>query len=211
MNKKKVYFLILTSLFFLLLIGYVVIIKYKLFVKENKIENNQNDKDNKVNSYNQYLANGIKFLGKGDAGDKNSYNLAIDEFQKAADISDNKVWLPYYNLGNTFRKIFDFNKAEVAYDQAIKISGQSEGTLYIAKIEMFRYELKKSDSEIRNIYKEAIENVYDNANLLVSYAAYLRDIGDYPEAIKYYELLLKKYPNNQLYISEIKDLKSKIK
>jgi tetratricopeptide (TPR) repeat protein len=204
MATKYKYCLILLILIIVISGGFFGYYKYKKLSPRNA---NKTTQGFDTNGYEMFLDNGNKDYAAGDMGDKEKYNSAIDNFKKAISISKEKFWLPFFNLGNAYRKIGDFKNAETAYDRAIEISNFGESSLYLAKFEMYRYEIKKSEAEIMTAYSAAIEKAYENANLIVSYAAYLRDIGQNKEAIKYYEMLLEKYPDNDLYKEEIKALK----
>jgi len=159
--------------------------------------------------YNNYLTQGIKYKGEGDAGHKESYSKAIDEFKKAVEISEEKVWIPFLNLGYVYQAMGDNKSAEETYNKALEISN-GDVIVYLAKIDLYRYSFKKTNDEIKNIYKEALAKAYENSNLVLSYAVFLRDSGEYSEALKYYEALLKSYPDNDNIKEQIKMLKSKI-
>jgi|GEM_PF-5481447 tetratricopeptide (TPR) repeat protein len=158
--------------------------------------------------YDSYLAQGIKYKGEGEAGAKEAYQKAIDQFKKAVDISGGKIWIPYLNLANTYRSMGDNKLADENYNKALEISG-GDASIYFAKIDFYRYGLKKEKDEIKNLYKEALAKAYENSNLVMSYAAFLRDSGDYEESLKYYEALLKSYPDNENIKEQIRLLKLK--
>ena len=71
--------------------------------------------------------------------------------------------------------------------------------------------MKKSDAEIVAVYEEALKRVTKTDDIMSSYAVYLEDTGNYKDALKYYEILLKNYPNNQTYKEEVANLKLKVK
>lgn len=174
--------------------------------------NNQNPATTTPNQetlYNSYLQQALKYKGEGDAGDKEAYVKAVLEFKKAVAISEGKVWIPFLNLGNTYRAMNDNKLAEEAYNKALEISN-GDVSIYLAQIDFYRYGLKKVNAEIKNLYKEALIKTYENSNLVMSYAAFLRDIGDYNESLKYYEALQKSYPDNENIKIQIKTLKEKI-
>lgn len=158
--------------------------------------------------YNGYLQQALKYKGEGDGGDKEAYEKAISEFKKAVAISEGKVWIPFLNLGNTYRTMGDNKLAEEAYNKALEISN-GDVSIYLAQIDFYRYGLKKANAEIKNLYKEALVKTYENSNLVMSYAAFLRDIGEYSESLKYYEALLKSYPDNENIKEQIRLLKLK--
>ena len=203
MLKKKIVF-IFVFLIIIIISGYLLIKKPR---KEVSItEQNFEEKG----EYEKYLIEGLNYRTAGFQGDVSAFYKAIESYKKAVEISEGKAWVPYLNLGNTYRLVKDFENAEEAYNQALEIA-PGEWLIYAAKIEMMRFDQEKSNEEIKTLYREALEVVFENKNLIISYAAFLRDIKDYLEAKKYYEILAEKDPDNQLYKNEIKELNEKIK
>ncbi|PIR26416.1 MAG: hypothetical protein COV41_01495 [Candidatus Brennerbacteria bacterium CG11_big_fil_rev_8_21_14_0_20_43_10] len=121
------------------------------------------------------------------------YQKAIKIYQKAIEISQGKAWIPYLNLGNVSRAIKDYSRAETAYRKALELS-PGEGMLWSTLAEFYRYDLKKSPEEVKNVYKEGLKVVVINANLLQEYANYLRDIGQLKEALEIFQQLYEEYP-----------------
>ena len=178
-------------------------------VDENNPVDSNIDKAEQEAKYFEYISEGLKYKSEGDAGNKDSYYKSIEAYQKASDVAEGKVWIPYLNLGNVYRLVEDFENAEKSYDKALEIA--PEGTVYKAKIDMYRYELKKSEDEMIVIYEDAIEKVVDNVDLMKNYAAYLRDIERYSDSLKYWKMISEKFPDNQMYKDEIKELEDKLK
>ena len=176
--------------------------------ENNPVESNIDKAEQEV-KYFEYINEGLKYKSEGDAGNKDSYYKSIEAYQKASDIAEGKVWIPYLNLGNVYRLVADFKNAEKSYDKALEIA--PEGTVYKAKIDMYRYELKKSEDEMIVIYEDAIEKVVDNVDLMKNYAAYLHDIERYSDSLKYWKIISEKFPDNQMYKDEIKELEDKLK
>lgn len=167
------------------------------------------DKAEQEAKYFEYLNEGLKYKSEGDAGNKDSYYKSIEAYQKASDVAEGKVWIPYLNLGNVYRLVADFKNAEKSYDKALEIT--SESTVYKAKIDMYRYELKKSEDEMVVIYEEAIEKVVDNVDLVKNYAVYLSNIGKYSESLEYWKMISEKFPDEQMYKDEIAELETILK
>lgn len=156
--------------------------------------------------YNERLDKGLLLLREGDNGNKQAFNDAIAVYKEAAGYSKYNNWMPYYHLGNIYRRLGEYEKADQAFSNALKITGNTELAIYLSRIEMYRYELQKSNDEIKRVYGEALQFSNDINNLEVSYAGFLKDIGDKEEAITYYKKLLEKYPGNQIYQQEIEML-----
>lgn len=165
--------------------------------------------DEQIRLYQQYLKDAIPLVAAGDNGDPSAYRKAIALYQKAADISGQSVWVPYLNLGNIYRKVKEYGKAEAAYDKALAISGYGADQVYIGKIDLYRYDLKKSDAEIDKLYEEAMGKVVENINLALRYATFLRDTGQFAKAVQYYEVLVKRFPDNAAYKQELDSAKAK--
>lgn len=214
--KKRILYLLLALLLFL-----VVFIFYKtnwlynsnnIFDKKEKvIINTQNNEatssDEIVAQYTNFLADGLKYKASGDSGNSADYQKAIDSFQKAIDLTEGKFWVPVVNIANTEKIIGKYKEADEHYNQALLISNYSESNIYLAKIDLYRYYLKKSNEEIDKLYNEAIDRVVlDQSSLIVSYVSFLMDIGKNDEALKYYKILSQRYPDNQAYKDMISSL-----
>lgn len=208
MNKK------LTAIIILILLiagGYFVVKKYSPSKPpEQPAATPTPSPDPKEAEYQKYLAEAMSYRTAGFQGDKTAFYKAIDSYKKAVEISEGKVWVPYLNLGNTYVLIQDYKNAEESYNEALKIS-PGESMVYLQKIDLYRNYMKKSDKDVNALYDEALKVVVDNANLVISYAAFLRDTGKYSDALGYYKILSEKYPDNQSYKDEIAELEKKIK
>ena len=167
------------------------------------------DKAKQEAEYFEFINEGLKFKSEGDAGDKDSYYKSIEAYQKASDVAGGKVWIPYLNLGNVYRLVSDFDNDEKSYDKGIEIA--PEGIIYKAKIDMYRYELKKSEEEVIVLYDEAIEKVVDNTDLVKNYAVYLCNIERYADSLEYWKIISEKFPDEQMYRNEIAELEALLK
>lgn len=159
--------------------------------------------------YGQKLNDGVVLIREGDNGNFGAYENAILNYKQAAEISNYNSWIPYHHLGIVYRRMKEYDKADQAFTNALKISNNTELTVFLSRIEMYRYELHKSNEEIKQVYEEAIKSSSDASNAEVSYAGFLKDIGDNEEAVKYYKILIEKYPGNQTYQQEIDELSAK--
>ena len=159
--------------------------------------------------YGQKLNDGVVLIREGDNGNFGAYENAILNYKQAAEISNYNSWIPYHHLGIVYRRMKQYDKADQAFTNALKISNNTELTVFLSRIEMYRYELHKSNEEIKQVYEEAIKSSSDASNAEVSYAGFLKSIGDNEEAVKYYKILIEKYPGNQTYQQEIDELSAK--
>jgi len=162
--------------------------------------------EDEIKQYNQKLDDGVVLFREGDNGDTEAYEKAIINYKEAAALSKYNSRLPYFHLGNIYRRLHQYDKADQAFSNALKISSNSEVSVYLSRIEMYRYELKKSNNDIKQVFAQALQFSNDINNVEVAYAGFLKDIGDKNEAITYYKKLLEKYPGNQTYQQEIEML-----
>lgn len=167
--------------------------------------------EEETRQYDQYMKEAHEFMVQADAGKPELYKNAVEAYKKASAIGEDKFWNPLLGLADAYRKLHEFEKAEEAYNKALQASFYGVDKIYLDKINMYRYDLKKSDSDIKKLYEEAISKVTDNINLVLNYGSYLKAIGDYSGALKAYELILERFPDNPLYKKEVENLKAKIK
>ena len=167
------------------------------------------DKAKQEEVYFDFLQEGLKYKSEGDAGNKDSYYKAIEAYQKAADVAEGKVWIPFFNLGNVYGYVGDYENAEKSYDKALEIAADS--TIYLAKIQLYQFDLKKSEGEVGALYEDALLKTSDNIDIMTKYASYLRDIGNNEDSLKYWRIVSEKFPEDQRYKDEIAELEAKVK
>ncbi len=166
--------------------------------------------EDQTKQYNEKMDLGMNLLREGDNGNKQAYIDAISAYKEAAIISHHNGWLPYMNLANVYRRLGEFEKADKAYANALKITKGTEVDIYVQRAQMYRYELHKEQAEIDAVYQEALEKASDLPNVHIAYASFLNDTGKYADALKHYEILLESNPQNEIYKQEIENLKAKI-
>jgi len=118
-------------------------------------------------------------------------------------------WVPWWNLANLQRQLKEFEEAEKSFKKAIEIA-PGEGMLYLGLIELYQYNLKKSEEEILAIYQEALKRVVENIDVIISYASYLYQIDKKEEALKYYQTAFEKYPEATQIKEEIEKIKKEL-
>ncbi len=173
-------------------------------------EGNRIFSDEEIAKYEQYMKEAHDFVVQAETGNTDLYKQAVEAFKKASSVGDDKFWNPLLGIAEAYRKLSQYDKAEDAYNKALEVSKYGEAKIYQAKIDMYRYDLKKSNEDIKKIYEEGIAKVLDNENLILSYGSFLKSIGDYYGALKAYEAILLKFPDNELYKKEVENLKKKI-
>ncbi len=119
------------------------------------------------------------------------------------------VWLSF---GDLLVKMKAFASAEAAYEKAISLN-KYIGLNYIKLANLYKTENAKDYDKIEQAYKRGIENTgqalnEDNGSLLREYAVWLGEVGKNKQAIKIYEKLKEKQPQNKEAIDrEINKLK----
>lgn len=139
------------------------------------------------------------------------YRESYELYLKALGLkSDYRViWL---SLGDLLAKMKAFKSAEAAYEKAISLN-KYIGMNYVKLANLYKVENPEDYDRIEDTYKRGIENTEqslneDNGVLLKEYAVWLGDVGKKKEAIKIYERLKEKQPQNkEAFEREINKLK----
>lgn len=195
MNKKQI--ITFLSIVFVLIAGFVI---WKFIFS---VPSDQEDP--------KYLADmtlANQYKSDGAQGDKEAYQKAIDLYKSIIIYTDGKIWLPYLNMGNVYKALGDYKSADQAYDDGIKIAGDS--MLWIAKIELYQDYIKKPFTEVKKVYDESLKSTIENTTIYINYASYLDDNKEYEDALAIYKVLYERYPNNQGYKEKIEELGSRL-
>ena len=195
MEKK---FKILIPIFIVLILG---LASYFYLPKIFKVE----EKD-----YQAYLGEGLHWKSLGDQTGNSEYYLKAEKIYREMTKKFPNYWVPWWNLGNLERILKKFEEAEKSFKKAIEIA-PGEGMLYLGLIELYQYDLKKSEEEILAIYQEALKRVVENIDVIISYASYLYQIDKKEEALKYYQTAFEKYPEATQIKEEIEKIKGELK
>jgi len=194
MEKK---FKILIPIFIVLILG---IASYFYLPKIFKVE----EKD-----YQAYLGEGLHWKSLGDQTGNSEYYLKAEKIYRKMTEKFPDYWVPWWNLANLQRQLKEFEEAEKSFKKAIEIA-PGEGNLYLGLIELYQYDLKKSEEEILAIYQEALKRVVENIDVIISYASYLYQIDKKEEALKYYQMAFEKYPEATQIKEEIEKIKKEL-
>lgn len=176
---------------------------YELIKKrEEEIRKNKND-------YNAYMSLAFNWKGIGEATRNDKY------LRQAASIYDAvikrwgaKAYLPFLNQANVYIELKEYARAERNLKISLDID-PGEQNLYVALADLYRNYMSRDSQIIKSVYEQGIKRVVGGGNLVVNYASYLNDIGDYTESLKYYKMLAQAYPNNG-YQTLVKELEEKI-
>ena len=166
----------------------------------------QAKRDAAVIKYNEYIEKGLSFKAEGDAGNFDSYQKAIDNFLLASEVGEDKFWIPYLNIANTYKAMADYKNAIKNYDKALELSKYGEADIYLSKIEIYLFAYNAQPSEVMEMYEDAITKVPQNTKIMGQYAKYLFDNKEYDRSLYFYNILLSKFPDFESYKNRVTEL-----
>lgn len=121
-------------------------------------------------------------------------NKAIPTYQKAIEISNNTLFQPWYDLGNTLGQLGKTDQAIDAYQQAIKINPSfAPAYTNVAKIYFDRKDFKGAIEFLKNAEQINPHQI----SILYTIAAISSDSGDTTTAKTYAQKILAIDPSNQ--------------
>lgn len=157
----------------------------------------------------QYTGLAFSWKSIGDTlNDKKYYWKALDWALEGLDRSPRHAILNM-NTGNLYRELGEYEKAEKYYRKAIE-SAPGDPQTYLLLVDLYKYNLKKSEAEIVKVYQDGLSRLLNTLPLLNSFAAYLRDTGQKQRALDFYKELAKAVPDNQTYKQTIAELEKEI-
>lgn len=134
------------------------------------------------------------------------YEAAIKKFKKTNSIV-------YLNAGNAWRdlgrlednNLADYEKAEKRYLQMLELDAGDPNN-HLVLIELYKKELQKPEAFIKAQYDKASKTVLNQFPIAISFAAYVRELGEYDKAMEFYQALYKAAPRPEFKraIEEIK-------
>ena len=131
------------------------------------------------------------------------YEYAIEAYKKAETLSTDTNILPTNNIGVIYEILEKYDLAEQQYLRALEMSPVEYDTNK-KLFDLYRYKLDKDSTEIIALLDKALETAVEQAPFLQLKAGYLKDIGQYQEALDIYESLVEGYPQFQVIIDELK-------
>ena len=147
--------------------------------------------------YEAYLEAGLAWKSLGDRTEnKVFYQKAKEIYQKQIEAFP-EYWVPWWNLATLQKKLGEYLEAEESFQKAIEVA-PGEGMIYLALIDLYRYNLKGLEKELEPIYEEALRRVVQNTDIVVSYASYLYEKGEKEKALEYYEAVFEKNTQPQI-------------
>ncbi|MBI4250698.1 tetratricopeptide repeat protein [Candidatus Uhrbacteria bacterium] len=125
------------------------------------------------------------------------YGRAVTWWGKGLELKpDNEIG--WYNLGNAYRRMKDFAKAEDAYEKSISYARQDEINGCLALAELYGNDYLEKRDSVPDVYKRCLEKSPDNRDLIAQLGVYYRDRGDKENAIKYFDELYRLEPTVEL-------------
>ena len=116
------------------------------------------------------------------------YDLAVKWWRRGLSIEPNND-IGWYNLGNAYRELRQYPNAENAYKESMEVSTPGEIDACLALGEMYRYAYTYKKDKEPDVYLECLEKHKQDRDLIARLAIYYRDVGDKPNAIKYFDQL----------------------
>lgn len=129
------------------------------------------------------------------------FKLAARWWERGLEIESNN-FIGWYNLGNAYRELKKYSKAEDAYDSAMDIAKVGETDACLALGEMYKYDYIEEKDEEGDVYLECLKKHKDNRDLVARLAIYYRDSGDVKNALIYFEKLFAMDPESSIEIGE---------
>lgn len=162
------------------------------------------------NNYDAYMSLAFYWKGIGEVMRNDKYLWrAAKTYDAVISKWGNKAYLPFYNQANVYIDLKEYARAEENLKISLEID-RGEQNLYVALAELYQNYMKKSDADIRAVYEKGLKTLIGGGNLVLNYAVYLNDTGDYKEALKYYKMLEQAYPDNTLYPPIVENLEAKV-
>jgi tetratricopeptide (TPR) repeat protein len=124
----------------------------------------------------------------------NDYEGAIEYWKKAVELfPDNS--LVYYNMGNAYRFLEDYEKAEEMYKKSLSVSGMPDKSVYSALAGL--YKKMGQEDKIIKIYKEWLVKFPRNIMIIKNLAEYYKNKGWVKNAEEYYNKWLEIDPDSE--------------
>lgn len=153
------------------------------------------------NEYQGYMgvANSLRALGDYQAAEQAYFDM-IEKFP------DDE--LIYHNLGVLYEDMHQYLEAAKAYSTSI--AKKPEELIAYMKLADLYVKYSSQPAKAKEVYLKALEATNNHPEMLKAYASYLENTEkNLPEALLYWQEVLKAYPDNQAVKERVKELESK--
>ena len=116
---------------------------------------------------------------------------------------------PWINIGNVYLVLKQYNQAEAAFLKAKELN-PAYPLNYINLADLYKNYFPEKQEQIRGIYLDGLAAVDNDLELLVPFATYLYEAGNYAEALLYFQELQKNSPDGFAYQDMIDLINEKI-
>lgn len=169
----------------------------------DQMEVNKKDLANSSDKYKRFAATmdmGLQWFNLRE------FKFAAKWWERALDI-ESKSMIGWVNLGNAYRELKKFSRAETAYRKSMKLAREGEVDACLALGEMYRFYDKEQSDKAPGLYSECLKKHKNSPDLIARLADYYRDMGDRQNAILYFEKLFSIEPTQEV-SEELKNLRS---
>ena len=150
----------------------------KILLREKITKLRNNLKENN-DLFSDWLSLGVNYKIAGD------YESARDAWEYVSVIRPSSS-VSFSNLGDLYHYYLkDFPKAEKNFLQAIE-NDKQKTDVYIALHELYKYSYKQNTTLVTDVLFEGLKEEPKNTDLLITLAAYFKEIEDIANAKKYY-------------------------
>lgn len=222
---KKI--IILTIIIIILLLGSASVVIYSSWQKQKeagflssnpqtkeayaKVLQRQKDIKKDKNNYDAYMSLAFSWKGIGEVTKNDEYlKKAVSVYNQVVKRWGTTAYLPLVNRANVYIELKEYVRAEDDLKVALEID-PGEQNLYVSLADLYRGYMKKDDKAIKAVYEQGLKTVVGGGNLVLNYAGYLKETGEYKEALKYYKMLQQAYPSNTGYAELVKETEDKMK
>lgn len=212
MNKEKIQYIFIYSIIGMVVLGLLCIPGYFVY-RHYQWQDYGNNPDKKV------FVETVDRINRKKEGEKTAedyldmgnayYSLkmfgdAIGAYEQSNNIAKSSVAI--HNLGNVYKDMGEFKKAEDAYLKTLEVD-PSDIQAYLSLFEMYKlaWNGKKYNPEL--ILLAGIAAMPDDSTLLANLANYYKEIGDKQKAMEYFEKTIQLNPSNEAAKKEIEELK----
>ena len=163
-------------------------------------------------TYINFLKEGIAWKTTADytKSDKNVFYTYAAYVYTQAGGAFPKEWVPWFNTGNMFLSIADYNRAETSYKKAIELAPAQYDPLS-ALLDILRARSAQPNRQVMDYFKDRLPLIGSNQSpLTIGYCQYLLEYNELNECLAVLKSIIAINPTPQLQ-SEYADLQKFVK